>query len=74
MLRFFLARNELLHPPHFFVVANQEKWNTLPGSTNVFQVRAPSIHRVLFLRTFEQRIRKSQVKNPRHVSDGTVGL
>eukprot|EP00903_Cladosiphon_okamuranus_P020456 g18776.t1 len=35
--RYFLARNEQLHPPHFFVVANQEKWNTLPGSTNVFQ-------------------------------------
>eukprot|EP00903_Cladosiphon_okamuranus_P015284 g14124.t1 len=38
--RYFLARNEQLHPPHFFVVANQEKWNTLPGSTNVFQAIA----------------------------------
>ncbi|CAM9223175.1 unnamed protein product [Pylaiella littoralis] len=38
--RFFLARNGVLHPPHFFVVANQEKWNTLPGSTNVFQAIA----------------------------------
>eukprot|EP00752_Nemacystus_decipiens_P013871 g12316.t1 len=38
--RFFLARNGVLHPPHFFVVANQEKWNILPGSTNVFQAIA----------------------------------
>ena len=37
--RFFLTRKDALHPPHFFVVANQEVWHTLPGPTNVFQVR-----------------------------------
>lgn len=38
--RYFLARSEPVYPPHFFVVANQEVWQALPGPTNVFQAIA----------------------------------
>ncbi|CAM9461854.1 unnamed protein product [Scytosiphon promiscuus] len=38
--RDFDEQDLILHPPHFFVVANQDKWETLPGSTNVFQAIA----------------------------------
>ncbi|CAM9481861.1 unnamed protein product [Ectocarpus sp. 12 AP-2014] len=44
--RFFLTRKEVLHPPHFFVVADQAHWHALPGSTNVFQAIALFFHAI----------------------------
>ncbi|CAM9366372.1 unnamed protein product [Ectocarpus sp. 4 AP-2014] len=44
--RFFLTRTEVLHPPHFFVVADQAYWHALPGSTNVFQAIALFFHAI----------------------------
>ncbi|CAM9458725.1 unnamed protein product [Ascophyllum nodosum] len=38
--RFFLTRNDALHPPYYLVVADEEVWHALPGPTNVFQAIA----------------------------------